>query len=188
MTVPDIFMYVWAASASSRITMTGQAGVRLFQIVIELGLGTVEGWRNLTNPEACWLSVTGQPDWFMTPQTAARLGRAARRLFRALSKTGVPNLRAADARDAEDEVKTGPMFTGRSQDGELMIELGIIDAGSIYLQLGDRHKLRLTGDQAAGLLQALTQFDDVSIPVGPVRHIRLAVSGAQMFESWDWWR
>jgi hypothetical protein len=72
--------------------MTKQAGVRLFQIVIELGVGTVEGWRNLTGPEAYRLSVAGQPDWFMTPQTAARLGRAARRLFRALSKTGEPKL------------------------------------------------------------------------------------------------
>jgi hypothetical protein len=168
--------------------MTRQADIRLFQIVIERGVGTVEGWRSLTSPGAYRLSVAGQPDWFMTPQTAARLGRAAKRLFRALSKTGMPNLRAANAGNAEHEVKTGPMFTGRSQDGELVIELGIIDAGAIYLQLGDGQKLRLTGNQAAGLLEALTQFDDVSILVGPVRHIRLAVAGAQMFESWDWWR
>jgi hypothetical protein len=80
------------------------------------------------------------------------------------------------------------MFTGRSQDGELMIELGFNDAGAVYLQLGDGHKLRLTGDQAAGPLEALTRFDDVSIPEGPVRHIQLAVAGAPMFESWDWWR
>jgi hypothetical protein len=111
------------------------------------------------------------------------MGRVARRLLLAPSKTG-----AAKAGDAEREIKTGPMFTGRSQDGELMIELGTLGADDIYLQLGDGHKLRLTGDQAAGLLEALTQFDDVSIPEGPARHIQLAVVGAQMFESWDWWR
>ena len=167
--------------------MTRQSGVRLFQIVTEVGVG-VEGWRNLTDPKAYWVSVAGQPDWFMTPQTAARLGQAARRLFRTLSKTGGSDIRAANAGDAEHEVKTGPIFTGRSQDGELMIELGIIDAGAIYLQLGDGHKLRLTGDQAAALLEAFALFDDATIPVGPVHHIQLAIGGAQMFESWDWWR
>jgi hypothetical protein len=158
------------------------AGIRLFQIVIEPGVGTVEGWRNLSSPESYRLSVAGH-DWLMTPQTAARLGRVARRLLRAPSKTG-----AANAGDAEREIKTGPMFTGRSQDGELMIELGTIDADAIYLQVGDAPKLCLTGDQAAGLLTAFALFEDVSIPVGPVRHHQLAMGGAQMFESWDWWR
>ena len=158
------------------------AGIRLFQIVIEPGVGTVEGWRNLSSPELYRLSVAGH-DWLMTPQTAARLGRVARRLLRAPSKTG-----AANAGDAEREIKTGPMFTGRSQDGELMIELGTIDADAIYLQVGDAPKLCLTGDQAAGLLTAFALFEDVSIPVGPVRHHQLAMGGAQMFESWDWWR
>jgi hypothetical protein len=162
--------------------MTGQAAVRLFQIVIEPGVGIVEGWRNLSATESYRLSVAGQ-DWLMTPQTAARLGRVARRLLGALSKTG-----AANAGDAERENKTGPMFTGRSQDGELMIELGTIDADAIYLQVGDAPKLRLTGDQAAGLFTAFALFEDVSTPLGPVRHHQLAMGGAQMFESWDWWR
>ena len=162
--------------------MTGQAAVRLFQIVIEPGVGTVEGWRNLSGPE--FVSVVSRgPDWLMTPQTAARLGRVARRLLRAPSKTG-----AANAGDAGREIKTGTVFTGRSQDGELMIELGIIDADAIYLQVGDAPKLRLTGDRAAGLLTAFALFEDVSIPVRPVRHHQLAMGGAQMFESWDWWR
>jgi hypothetical protein len=146
------------------------AGIRLFQIVIEPGVGAVEGWRNLTGTESYRLSVAGQPDWLMTPQTAARLGRVARRLLQALSKTG-----AANAGDAEREIKTGPMFTGRSQDGELMIELGTIDADAIYLQVGDAPKLCLTGDQAAGLLTAFALFEDVSTPVGPVRHHQLAM-------------
>jgi hypothetical protein len=187
-TVPNIFMYVSAASASSRVTMAGQAGVRLFQIVIEIGVGTVEGWRNLPGPGSYRLSVAGQPDWLMTPQTAARLGRVAKRLLRALSKTGVPNLRAADAGDAEHEVKTGPMFTGRSRDGELMIELGIVDADATYLQVGDTPKLHLAGEQARALLDAFAMFDDASVSVGPVRHVQLGIGGAQMFESWDWWR
>ena len=157
-------------------------GISLFQIVIEPGVGTVEGWRNLSATESYRLSVAGQ-DWLMTPQTAARLGRVARRLLRVPSKTG-----AANAGDAEREIKTGPMFTGRSQDGELMIELGTIDADAIYVQVGDAPKLCLTGDQAAGLLTAFALFEDVSIPVGPVRHHQLAMGGAQMFESWDWWR
>jgi hypothetical protein len=53
---------------------------------------------------------------------------------------------------------------------------------------GDAPKLRLTGDQAAGLLTAFALLEDVSIPVGPVRHHQLAMGGVQMFESWDWWR
>jgi hypothetical protein len=56
-------------------------------------------------------SFEGQPNWLMTPQIAARLGRVARRLLRAPSKTG-----AASAGDAEREIKTGSMFTGRSPD------------------------------------------------------------------------
>jgi hypothetical protein len=163
--------------------MTGQAAVRLFQIDVQPGLGTIEGWRNLSGIESYRLSVAGQPDWLMTPQTAARLGRVARRLLRAPSKTG-----AANAGDAGREIKTGPMFTGRSQDGELMIELGTIEADAIYLQVGDAPKLCLTGDQAAGLLTAFALFEDVSIPAGPVRYHQLAMGGAQMFESWDWWR
>lgn len=169
--------------------MTGQAGTGLFQIDIQPGVGTIKGWRNLSGPESYRLSVAGHPDWLMTPQTAARLGRAAKRLLRAApSKTGVPNRRAANVGDAEHEIKTGPMFTGRSQDGELMIELGAVHADAIYLQVGDAPKLRLTGDQASSLLAAFALFEDVSIPVGPVLHHQLAMGGAQMFESWDWWR
>ena len=74
-------------------------------------------------------------------------------------------------------------------DGELMIEVGIIDANAIYVSFGDATRLRLTGDQAEVLLQAFALFEDVSIPVGPVRHYQLAIPGCtQMFESWDWWR
>ena len=114
----------------------------------------------------------------MTPQTAARLGRGA----------GTISTRLQRARTHCEAVKPGTVFTGRSQDGELMIELGIIDADAIHLQLGNAPKLRLTGDQAAGLLTAFALFEDVSIPVRPVRHHQLAMGGAQMFESWDWWR
>ena len=46
----------------------------------------------------------------------------------------------------------------------------------------------VTGDEPAGLLTAFALFEDVSIPAGPVRHHQLAMGGAQMFESWDWWR
>ena len=166
--------------------MTGEAGVRLFRIV-QPGVGSVQGWRNRSDPEFYRLSVAGQPDWLMTPQTAARLGRAAKRLLRALSKTGAPNSRAANAGDAEPEIKSGPMFTGRSQDGELMVELGAADREAILVQLGNA-KLRLAGDRAAALLEAFSLFDDASIPVGPVRHIQLAMTGAQMYETWDWWR
>ena len=60
--------------------MTGEAGVRLFRIV-QPGVGSVQGWRNRSDPEFYRLSVAGQPDWLMTPQTAARLGRAANRLL-----------------------------------------------------------------------------------------------------------
>ncbi|HTV29918.1 MAG TPA: hypothetical protein VMF32_19285 [Xanthobacteraceae bacterium] len=157
--------------------MTRQADVGLFQIVTELGVG-VEGWRNLTGPEAYRLSVAGHPDWFMTPQTAARLGRGAKTVSTRLQR----------ARTHGEAVKAGAVFTGRSQDGGLMIELGTIDADAIYLQVGETPKLRLTGDQATALLAALALFDDVSIPVGPVRHTQLAIEGGQMFESWDWWR
>jgi hypothetical protein len=158
--------------------MTRQAGVRLFQIVIELGVGTVEGWRNLAGPEAYRLSVAGQPDWFMTPQTAARLGRGAKSISTRLQR----------ARAHGEAVKPGTVFTGRSRDGELMIELGMIDADAIYLQVGAAPKLRLTGGQATALLEAFALFWEASIPVGPVRHIHLAVPGAQMYEAWDWWR
>jgi hypothetical protein len=58
--------------------MTRQACVRLFQIIIEPDADTFEGWRNISDPESYRLSVAGQPDWFVTPQTAARLGRCAR--------------------------------------------------------------------------------------------------------------
>jgi hypothetical protein len=119
-----------------------------------------------------------QPDWLMTPQTAARLGRGARTISTRLQR----------ARTHGEAVKPGTVFTGGSQDGELMIELGTIDADAIYLQVGDTPKLRLTGDQAPALLEAFALFDDASIPEGPVRHIQLAMGGVQMFESWDWWR
>jgi hypothetical protein len=158
--------------------MTGQAKVRLFQIVIEPDVGTVEGWRNLSGPESYRLSVAGQPDWFMTPQTAARLGRGVRTMSTRLQR----------ARTHGEAVKPGTVFTGRSQDGELMIELGTIDADAIYLEVGDKPKLRLTGDQATAVLEAFALFWDASIPVGPIRYIRLAMGGEQMFESWDWWR
>ena len=157
--------------------MTEQAGVRLFQIVVGPNVGTIEGWRN-SSPESYRLSVAGQPDWFMTPQTAARLGRGA--------KTIITRLQRALTRS--EAAKPGTVFTGRSRDGELMIEFGTVDADAIYLQVGDTHKLRLAGSQAQALLEAFARFDDTSIPVEPVRHIRLAMSGAQMFESWDWWR
>jgi hypothetical protein len=152
------------------------AGIQLFQIVIEPGVGVVEGWRNLSGPESYRLSVAGQPDWFMTPQTAARLGRAAKRLLRALSKS------AGDAQHA------GPVFSGRSSDGALMIEIELADADAIFASFGDTPKLRLTGDQATALLEAFALFDDISIPAGPVRHVQLAIGRAQMFETWDWWR
>jgi hypothetical protein len=153
------------------------AGVSLFQIVVEPGVGVVEGWRDFGVPESYRLSVAGQPDWYMTPQTAARLGRAAKRLLRALSKS------AGDAQHA------GPVFSGRSQDGALMIEIELADADAIFASFGDTPKLRLTaGEQATGLLEAFALFDDTSIAAGPVRHVQLAIGGAQMFESWDFWR
>jgi hypothetical protein len=158
--------------------MSGQTGVRLFQIIIDPNEGTIEGWRNISGPDSYRLSVAGQPDWFMTPQTAARLGRDARTVSTRLQR----------ARTHGETVKPGTVFTGRSRGGELMMELGTIDADAIYLQVADTPKLRLTGDQAAALLEALALFDDASIPVRPVRHIQLAIGGAQMFESWDWWR
>jgi hypothetical protein len=158
--------------------VTGQTGVRLFQIIIEPNVGTLEGWRNISGPESYRLSVVGQPDWFMTPHTTARLGRAARTISAHLQR----------AHTLGEAVKLGTAFTGRSWDGELMIELGTIDANAIYSQVGGTPKSRLTGDHAAALLEAFALFDDASVPVGPVHHIRLAMGGAQMFESWDWWR
>ena len=154
------------------------AGIRLFETVIEPGVGVIEGWRNLSGPESYRLSVAGKPEWFMTPQTAARLGRGARTISTRLQR----------ARTHSEAVKPCTVFTGRSQDGELMIEVGIIDANAIYVLFVDAPRLRLTGDQADVLLQAFALFEDVSIPVGPVRHYQLAMPGAQMFESWDWWR
>jgi hypothetical protein len=164
--------------------MIGPAGVRLFQIIVEPNVGAVEGWRHPAGRAYYRLSVSAT-DWLMTPTTAARLGRAAKRLLRALSKPGVSNFRVAD--DAEPEIRTGAMFTGRSQDGKLMVELGTADREAILVQIGNA-KLRLAGDQAASLLEAFARFDDVSIPVGAVRHTQLAIAGEQMFESWDWWR
>jgi hypothetical protein len=158
--------------------MTRQAGGRLFQIDVQPGVGTVTGWRNISDPDSYRLSVAGQPDWFMTPQTAARLGRGAKTISTRLQR----------ARTYGEAVKPGTVFTGRSRDGELMIELGTIDGETIYLQVGNTPKVRLTGDQARALLEAFALFDDVSIPVGPVRHFQLAVPGAQMYEAWDWWR
>src|ERR1700683_138513 len=151
--------------------MTGQAGIRLFQIIIEPNVGPVEGWRNVSDPASYRLSVAGQPGWFMTLQTAARLGRGARAVSTRLER----------ARTHREAVKPGTVFTGRSWNGELMIELGTIDADAIYLQVDDTPKLRLTGDQAAALLKAFALFEDVSITVGAVRHIQLAMGGAQMF-------
>jgi len=151
------------------------AGIRLFEAVIEPSVGVVEGWRG---PESYRLSVAGKPEWFMTPQTAARLGRGARTISTRLQR----------ARTHSEAVKPRTVFTGRSKDGELMIEFGIIDANAIYVSFDDATRLRLTGDQAEVLLQAFALFEDVSIPAGPVRHYQLAVLGAQMFESWDWWR
>src|SRR5579862_509545 len=105
--------------------MTGQVGVRLFQIIIEPNLGTVEGWRNISDPESYRLSAAGQPDWSMTLQTAARLGRGARTVSTRLEWART---------HGEAAVKPGTVFTGRSWNGELMIELGTIDADAIYLQ------------------------------------------------------
>ncbi len=158
--------------------MSGQTVVRLFQIMIEPNVGTVEGWRNITGPESYRLSVAGQPDWFMAPQTAARLGRGAKTISTRLQR----------ARTHGEAVEPGTVFTGRSWNGDLMIEIGTIDANAISLQVGGTPKVRLSGDQAAALLEAFSLFDDASIPVAPVRHIQLAIGGAQMFESWDWWR
>jgi hypothetical protein len=157
--------------------MSGQTGARLFQIIIEPSVGTVEGWRNISGQDSYRLSVASQPDWFMTPQTAARLGRGAKTI----------GTRLQQARTHGEAVRPSTVFTGRS-DGELLIELGTIDADAIYLQVGDTPKLSLTGDQAAALLEAFALFDDASISVGPVRHIQLEMGGTQMFESWDWWR
>ena len=154
------------------------AGIRLFEAVIEPSVGVVEGWRNLSDPEFYRLSVAGKPDWFMTPQTAARLGRGARTI----------STRFQRARTHSEAVKPCTVFTGRSKDGELMIDVGIIDANAIYVSFSDATRIRLTGDQAEVLLQSFALFEDVSISVGPVRHYELAVPGAQMFESWDWWR
>ncbi len=158
--------------------MTRQAGVRLFQIDVQPGVGAIEGWRNISGPDSYRLSVSGHPDWFMTPQTAARLGRGAKTISTRLQR----------ARTHGEAVRHVTVFTGRSRDGELMIELGILGADDIYLQVGETPKLRLTGDQAAALLEAFALFDDASIPAGPVRHIQLTTEDAQMFESWDWWR
>jgi hypothetical protein len=158
--------------------MSGQTGARLFQITIEPGVGTVEGWRNISGPDSYRLSVAGQPDWFMTPQTAARLGRAAKTISTRLQRV----------RTHGETVKPGTVFAGRSRDGELMIELGTADIDAGYLQVGNTPKFHLTGDQASALLEAFALFDDASIPIGPVRHIQLAMPGAQMYEAWDWWR
>src|ERR1700683_4836388 len=106
--------------------MSGQTGVRLFQIIIQPNVGTIEGWRNISGPESYRLSVAGQSDWYMTPQTAARLGRGAKTISTRLQR----------AHTHGEAVKPGPAFTGRSRDGELMIELGTIDTDGIYLQLG----------------------------------------------------
>ena len=151
---------------------------RLFEAVIEPSVGVVEGWRDLCSPESYRLAVAGKSEWFMTPQTAARLGRSARTISARLRR----------ARTHSEAVKPCTVFTGRSKDGELMIEVGIIDANAIYISFRDATRLHLIGDQAEVLLQAFALFEDVSIPVGPVRHYQLAIPGAQMFESWDWWR
>jgi hypothetical protein len=157
--------------------MAGQAEVRLFQIDVQLGVGAIEGWRNFST-ESYRLSVAGWPDWFMTLQTAARLGRGAKTISTRLRRP----------RTHGEAVKPNTVFTGRSRDGELLIDLGTLDADAVYLQVGETPKLRLTGGQATALLEAFALFWDASIPVGPVRHIQLAVPGAQMYEAWDWWR
>jgi hypothetical protein len=62
---------------AGREVMTGQAAIRLFQIDVQPGVGTIEGWRNLSGPESYRLSVAGQPDWLMTPQTGCLDPRGA---------------------------------------------------------------------------------------------------------------
>ena len=89
-------------------------------------------------------------------------------MLRALSKTGVPNLRAANAGDAEHEIMTDPVFTGRSQDGELIVELGAADREAILVQLANT-KVRLAGDQ------------NPLLGAGAVHHIRSVVIAVQKF-------
>jgi hypothetical protein len=128
------------------------AGIRLFQLELLPLFGTIEGWRNLSGPEAYRLCVDGRDDWLLTPKTAGRLGDGAVRIA----------LRLKRARKRHEDAEPKMFFSGKDDAGTVLLEIGITEGNGVYLTIGD-DTLRLTGADAETVLDAFARFaEDVS--------------------------
>jgi hypothetical protein len=127
------------------------AGLRIFQLDLPT-VGALSAWRVFGEQLLPFrLEASALPDvfWSMSIHDAARLGHCA--------DTIGYRFRGAAKRD--EGVKIGAVFIRRENDGNLIIELGIVDDDSIYLQFfGLRATLR--GEQSRQLLAALRRLGD----------------------------
>lgn len=120
------------------------ASVRIFQIELPT-IGALSAWRDFNGQLFPFRLECSADVWSMTVDDAARLGRSADTVAR--------HFRSAASRG--DNVKVGPVFVRKGDAGELIIEMGIADDDTTYLQLFDLPKVVLQAKQSRALLAAL---------------------------------
>jgi hypothetical protein len=125
------------------------AGLRVFEIELPT-IGALAAWRDFNEQLFPYRLERYADVWSMTVDDAARLGRCADVIMRRFNFA---------ARRGES-VKSGPLFIRKEDSGELIIEIGIVDDESIYLQLFDLPKLTLRDEQSRKLLVALRRVGD----------------------------
>jgi len=133
------------------------AGLRIFEIRLPV-IGALAVWRDF-NEELFPFRIECSADvWSLTTSDAVRLGYCADTIanrFHGAAKRG-------------DAVKAGRVFSRKDDAGEPIIEIGIVDDATTYLQLFDLPRVELQGERSRALLAALRRLgeDARGIPGG----------------------
>ena len=125
------------------------AGLRVFQLRLPV-IGEVSVFRAFDEALFPFRLDAGGDAWSMTVGDAARLGRAAgtiARRFRSAVRSG-------------DGVAVGSVFRRRDMAGALIIEIGIVDDASIFVQLFELPQVTLRGEQIDELVDGLLHVGD----------------------------
>jgi hypothetical protein len=125
------------------------AGLRICEIKLPV-IGGLAVWRDFGEQLFPFRLECGGDIWSMTIHDAVRLGRCADTVVR----------RFEGAARRGDSVNVGRVFSRKDTAGEVIIEFGIDDDVTTYLQLFDLPRVTLQGAQAEQLLAALRRVGD----------------------------
>jgi hypothetical protein len=125
------------------------AGLHIFQVKLP-EIGPLSVFRSFNDQSFPFRLEAGGDTWSMTVNDAARLGRCADTIAR----------RFHGAATRGDSVKAGPVFRRKDDAGALIIEIGIDDDDTMYLQLFELPRVTLRDAQSRALLAALQRVGE----------------------------